>query len=48
MPYSGRMTVIRDPLVAAEARARLDIIHDDMLTQMAAKRSNSAQPKVKS
>jgi phosphatidylserine/phosphatidylglycerophosphate/cardiolipin synthase-like enzyme len=35
----NQLTVIRDPLVAAEARARLDIIHDDMLKQMAAKAS---------
>lgn len=33
----NQLTVVRDPLVAAEARARLDIIHDDMLKQMAAK-----------
>src|SRR5262249_52549643 len=33
----NQMTVIRDPVVAAEARARLDIIHDEMLKQMAAK-----------
>jgi phosphatidylserine/phosphatidylglycerophosphate/cardiolipin synthase-like enzyme len=32
----NQLTVIRDALVAAEARARLDIIHDDMLKQMAA------------
>lgn len=33
----NQLTIIRDPLVAAEARARVDIIHDDMLKQMAAK-----------
>jgi phosphatidylserine/phosphatidylglycerophosphate/cardiolipin synthase-like enzyme len=33
----NQLTVIRDALVAAEARARIDIIHDDMLKQMAAK-----------
>jgi phosphatidylserine/phosphatidylglycerophosphate/cardiolipin synthase-like enzyme len=32
----NQLTVIRDALVAAEARARLDIIHDSMLKQMAA------------
>ncbi len=40
----NQLTVIRDPLVAAEARARVDIIHDDMLKQMAAARA--AQPPV--
>ena len=35
----NQLTVIRDPLVAAEARARVDIIHDDMLKQMAAART---------
>jgi phosphatidylserine/phosphatidylglycerophosphate/cardiolipin synthase-like enzyme len=33
----NQMTVIRDPYVCAEARSRLDIIHDDMLKQMAAR-----------
>jgi phosphatidylserine/phosphatidylglycerophosphate/cardiolipin synthase-like enzyme len=32
----NQLTVIRNPLVAAEARSRIDIIHDDMLKQMAA------------
>lgn len=31
----NQLTVIRDPLVAAEARLRLDIIHDAQLKQMA-------------
>jgi phosphatidylserine/phosphatidylglycerophosphate/cardiolipin synthase-like enzyme len=35
----NQLTVVRDPLVAAEARARVDIIHDDMLKQMAAHRA---------
>ncbi len=35
----NQLTVIRDPLVAAEARTRVDIIHDDMLKQMAAQRA---------
>ena len=33
----NQMTVIRDPYVCAEARTRIDIIHDDMLKQMAAR-----------
>jgi len=32
----NQLTVIRDALVAAEARSRVDIIHDTMLKQMAA------------
>lgn len=33
----NQLTVIRDPLVCAEARSRIDIIHDNMLKQMATK-----------
>jgi phosphatidylserine/phosphatidylglycerophosphate/cardiolipin synthase-like enzyme len=39
----NQLTVIRDPLMAAEARARVDIIHDDMLKQMAGRRA-AARP----
>jgi prophage tail gpP-like protein len=31
----NQLTVIRDPYVCAEARSRIDIIHDAMLKQMA-------------
>jgi hypothetical protein len=34
----NQLTVIRDALVAAEVRTRPDIIHDDMLQQMATNR----------
>lgn len=37
----NQLTVIRDPLVAAEARSRIDIVHTSMLQQMAAVRSDS-------
>ena len=37
----NQLTVIRDALVAAEARTRLDIIHDDMLKHMAAARTGT-------
>ena len=39
----NQMTVIRDPYVCAEARSRIDIIHDGMLKQMAA-RAKKAPP----
>jgi phosphatidylserine/phosphatidylglycerophosphate/cardiolipin synthase-like enzyme len=32
----NQLTVIRDPYMCAEARSRIDIIHDSMLKQMAA------------
>jgi phosphatidylserine/phosphatidylglycerophosphate/cardiolipin synthase-like enzyme len=32
----NQLTVIRDPYMCAEARSRIDIIHDGMLKQMAA------------
>ena len=38
----NQLTVIRDPLVCAEARSRLDIIHDGMLKQMAALAASNA------
>jgi phosphatidylserine/phosphatidylglycerophosphate/cardiolipin synthase-like enzyme len=40
----NQMTVIRDPYVCAEARSRVDIIHDDMLTQMAARAAEAQSP----
>lgn len=40
----NQLTVIRDALVAAEARNRVDIIHDDMLKQMAAADRKPAKP----
>ena len=43
----NQLTVIRDALAAAEARARIDIIHDDMLKQMAKKRAGDRPTHVK-
>ncbi|HEY2763467.1 MAG TPA: phospholipase D-like domain-containing protein [Pseudonocardiaceae bacterium] len=40
----NQLTVIRDPLVAVEARTRLDIIHDGMLKQMAKAGSAPSHP----
>ena len=37
----NQLTVIRDPLVATEARARIDIIHDKQLMAMAAKEATT-------
>jgi phosphatidylserine/phosphatidylglycerophosphate/cardiolipin synthase-like enzyme len=39
----NQLTVIRDALVAAEARTRVDIIHDDMLKQMARARQTASR-----
>ena len=40
----NQLTVIRDALVAAEARTRVDFIHDNMLKQMAAVQPQPATP----
>lgn len=37
----NQLTVIRNAMVAAEARTRLDLIHESQLTQMAAKAAKS-------
>jgi len=36
----NELSVTRNALVAAEARARVDVIHDDMLSQMSARQSD--------
>ena len=41
----NQLTVIRDPFVCAEARSRIDIIHDTMLKQMAAKAAGGTRGK---
>ncbi|OBF68996.1 hypothetical protein A5753_22025 [Mycobacterium sp. 852002-51971_SCH5477799-a] len=40
----NQLTVIRDPYVCAEARSRIDIIHDGMLKQMAARAGSGSAP----
>jgi phosphatidylserine/phosphatidylglycerophosphate/cardiolipin synthase-like enzyme len=37
----NQLTIIRDAVVASEARSRVDFIHDDMLKKMAAKAKTS-------
>jgi PLD-like domain len=41
---NNQLTLSRDPLAAAEARAILDLDHDAMLKQMAAQRAGGEQP----
>jgi len=43
----NQLIVVRDPLVAAEARSRIDMIHDGMLKQMAEKAIEEAIDKGK-
>jgi phosphatidylserine/phosphatidylglycerophosphate/cardiolipin synthase-like enzyme len=40
----NQCTIIRDPMVCAEARSRLDIIHDSMLMQMHVTHAAGASP----
>lgn len=42
----NQLIVIRDPLVAAEARARLDIIHDAILKEMAGRPPKRRRPRL--
>jgi phosphatidylserine/phosphatidylglycerophosphate/cardiolipin synthase-like enzyme len=39
----NQLMVVRDPIIAAEARGRIDIIHDQMLKQMAKQRARRAK-----
>jgi phosphatidylserine/phosphatidylglycerophosphate/cardiolipin synthase-like enzyme len=43
----NQLMVLRDPLVAAEARARVDIIHDEMLKQMVRRALEDEKTKTK-
>jgi phosphatidylserine/phosphatidylglycerophosphate/cardiolipin synthase-like enzyme len=40
----NQLTVVRNPLVASEARARIDIIHDNMLKQMSSLLRQGQEP----
>ena len=38
----NQLTIVRDAIVAAEARARVDVIHDEMLKKMAAQSKSTS------
>jgi phosphatidylserine/phosphatidylglycerophosphate/cardiolipin synthase-like enzyme len=39
----NELTIVRHPVIAAEARTRIDLIHEAQLTQMAAKAAKAAE-----